>query len=32
VQEAVHLLDSKRFVRKAEPPPPVLSRRPGAGN
>ena len=29
VQEALKLLLTQRFERKAEPPPPVLSRRPG---
>jgi tricorn protease len=32
VQEALKLLETKRFVRKAEPPPPTYSRRPGGGN
>ena len=31
VQEALRLLETKKFERKAEPPPPVRSRRPGRG-
>jgi tricorn protease len=29
VQEAMKLLETKRFVRKAEPPPPIYYKRPG---
>jgi tricorn protease len=29
VQEALKLLETKRFVRKAEPPPPIYYKRPG---
>ena len=31
VQEALRLLETKRFVRKAEPAAPIRSRRPGSG-
>jgi tricorn protease len=31
VQEALRLLETQWFERKAEPPPPVRSRRPGEG-
>jgi tricorn protease len=31
VQEALRLLETQRFERKKEPPPPIRSRRPGRG-